>query len=133
MRCEWARAKARAARWHEELQLIVEEMRRALAFCAYQTVWWDELASAPAVRDITDAALREGKMAYAREHAAQERKMRASWALRWHTAMCAARDTGLVTRITIPDIPEAAARTPPVLDLRRDSDGRDGALEEPTD
>jgi hypothetical protein len=34
LRVEWAKAKARAARWEEEVVLLDEEMRRVIQFCA---------------------------------------------------------------------------------------------------
>lgn len=40
MRIEWARAKARADRWAEEEELLLEEMRRVLAYCDWKAVWW---------------------------------------------------------------------------------------------
>ncbi|OJT11755.1 hypothetical protein TRAPUB_11697 [Trametes pubescens] len=40
MRIEWARAKARADRWAEEEQLLLEEMRRVLEYCRWKATWW---------------------------------------------------------------------------------------------
>lgn len=44
MRVEWARTKARADRWEEEEQLLLEEMRRVLAYCEWKANWWREQA-----------------------------------------------------------------------------------------
>jgi hypothetical protein len=43
---EWARARARAACWEEELELLCKEMRRSLLFCQYQVSHWSKLAEA---------------------------------------------------------------------------------------
>ncbi|KAH9885585.1 hypothetical protein C8Q73DRAFT_795737 [Cubamyces lactineus] len=43
MRAEWARAKARAERWEEEVELLVEEMRRVIAYFEWTADWWGGL------------------------------------------------------------------------------------------
>ncbi|TDL14222.1 hypothetical protein BD410DRAFT_809909 [Rickenella mellea] len=40
IRVEWAKARARAHRWQEEVQLLLEEMRRVLTFLAHRAEWW---------------------------------------------------------------------------------------------
>ncbi len=59
MRIEWARAKARADRWAEEEQLLLEEMRRVLAYCDWKATWWrsqadlrDTLVPSPVLRGL---------------------------------------------------------------------------------
>ncbi|KAG2112875.1 hypothetical protein DEU56DRAFT_874348 [Suillus clintonianus] len=64
MRIEWCKARARAMRWKEELELLREEMRRTLQFFDWQAI--------------------EGRIAYARRQAALRRALRdtchSSWA-----------------------------------------------------
>lgn len=44
IRIEWCKARARAHRWQEECALLVEEMRRVLAFFHWQSNWWTKKA-----------------------------------------------------------------------------------------
>lgn len=46
MRVEWCKARARANRWAEEVDLVQEEMRRVLTYFDWQGRWWDERAVA---------------------------------------------------------------------------------------
>jgi hypothetical protein len=100
-------------------------MRRALQYCDFLAGRWDGLAKAASQAASGDAALSEGRTAYAREHAALERKTWAAWAASWRPAMVAAAATGLLWTVSIPDAPATPATSPPLLDLRRDAGGRD--------
>jgi hypothetical protein len=40
VRVQWSKLMAYAARWDEELRLIVEEMRRTLVFLKWKSEWW---------------------------------------------------------------------------------------------
>lgn len=40
LRVEWMKSRARFLRWDEEVVLIVEEMRRTLAYFEYKAAWW---------------------------------------------------------------------------------------------
>ena len=42
LRVIWARGKACAERWTEEVALLLEEMRRTLAYCEFKARWWRE-------------------------------------------------------------------------------------------
>jgi len=43
---EWAKSRARAQRWHEEVLLLKEEMRRVLVYFEYKVSWWVECSEA---------------------------------------------------------------------------------------
>ena len=45
MRVEYAKTRARALRWSEEVYLVKEEMRRVLEFFNWKMNWWAERAS----------------------------------------------------------------------------------------
>ncbi|KAF4588993.1 hypothetical protein EYR40_010549 [Pleurotus pulmonarius] len=66
MRIEWAKTKARADRWVEELQLVQEEMRRSLIFLAWKADWWCEQATR---RGNIPPAVSSGLSAYALKQA----------------------------------------------------------------
>lgn len=80
LRVEWAKCKARAARWEEEIRILLEEMRRVIAFGEWKADWWDSQAER---RAGVDMILKEGLGAYAAEHAANERAVVVSLELRW--------------------------------------------------
>lgn len=81
LRVEWAKAKARADRWEEEVVLLDEEMRRILEFCRWRASWWE---SQILQRDLPpDTPLSDGMLAYAHQQAALEREISANWVLKW--------------------------------------------------
>jgi hypothetical protein len=77
---EWLKCRARAARWKEEIQLIEEEMRRALTFCSWKVKWWEQQAHR---RTAVSPHLQEGILAYATENAAMERRRFMLWSDAW--------------------------------------------------
>jgi hypothetical protein len=66
IRVEWAKARARALRWDEEVDLLNEEMRRVLCYLDWKSAWWMEFGTA---RHVTEEHLREGLTAYASKQA----------------------------------------------------------------
>jgi hypothetical protein len=84
MRCEWAKTKARADRWREEVLLITEEMRRTICFLEWKAMWWLEQ-----VASRSDAPLRvqRGISAYAAKQAAVCRSMVRSFAECWYPTL----------------------------------------------
>ena len=80
LRIEWAKAKARASRWWEAVNLLNEEMRRAVAFCHARSQWWYQQATT-----VIDGPqeLQEGRRAYAFAHADAETLLGDRWAARW--------------------------------------------------
>lgn len=88
IRLEWAKCRARAERWHEELILLEEEMRRIIEFCNWKAAWWDGQADR---RSNMSPHLREGIRAYAAEQAATERRLARVWALKWNMVRQRAR------------------------------------------
>jgi hypothetical protein len=80
LRIEWAKCKACATRWAEEVRILLEEMRRVIAFGEWKADWWE--SQAEQCVDM-DAILKEGLRAYAAEHAAKERAVIVSLELRW--------------------------------------------------
>ncbi|TBU21626.1 hypothetical protein BD311DRAFT_677927 [Dichomitus squalens] len=67
MRLEWAQAKARAERWRENEQLVIEEMRRVIEFCGDRATWW---RSQKGRRFNIDTTLQQGLSIYAEKQAA---------------------------------------------------------------
>ncbi|KAG2101317.1 uncharacterized protein F5147DRAFT_812283 [Suillus discolor] len=73
MRIEWCKARARAHRWSEEVELLQEEMRRVLAFFDWHAAWWVERATSKTWLGLIE---NEGAVAYAHRQAAIRRMMR---------------------------------------------------------
>ncbi|KAJ7211675.1 hypothetical protein GGX14DRAFT_564905 [Mycena pura] len=80
IRIEWAKARARADRWREDLIYLEEEMRRVLMFGTWKAKWWDQQRQA---RFGLSSELAEGLYAYASEQAARERYWVAKWDAQW--------------------------------------------------
>ncbi|KAF5380091.1 hypothetical protein D9615_006268 [Tricholomella constricta] len=75
LRIEFCKSKARADRWSEEVQLLLEEMRRVLQFFESMAVKWDRRPAAMCFVS-KDSASVEALRAYAARQASQYRRMR---------------------------------------------------------
>ncbi|KAG1866481.1 hypothetical protein C8R48DRAFT_747671 [Suillus tomentosus] len=62
VRVEWCKARARANRWSEEVELLLEEMRRVIVFLKWQAEWWGGRRSSRASESVAE---QEGLAAYA--------------------------------------------------------------------
>ncbi|KAJ7046193.1 hypothetical protein C8F04DRAFT_938986 [Mycena alexandri] len=80
LRIEWAKARARALRWTEEVDLLEEEMRRILQFLTWRGRWWRERADG---RGREDGPQREGERAYAYRQARLQEQLCAGFADKW--------------------------------------------------
>ncbi|KAG2738757.1 hypothetical protein P692DRAFT_20757584, partial [Suillus brevipes Sb2] len=80
LRVEWCKARARAHRWEEEVQLLNEERRRVLAFFEWQALWWEAQSSRRAFGS-TEAA--EGAVAYAHRQASLRRRLASHFKSIW--------------------------------------------------
>ncbi|KAG1779216.1 hypothetical protein EV702DRAFT_1216574 [Suillus placidus] len=80
MRIEWCKARARAMRWAEEVELLKEEMRRIQQFFEWDAQRWDERGLGNALQD---ADQREGQMAYAKRQAVLRRMLAESFKTSW--------------------------------------------------
>ncbi|KAJ7448481.1 hypothetical protein FB451DRAFT_1567204 [Mycena latifolia] len=81
LRVEWAKTRARAHRWAEEVDLLEEEMRRTLAFLDWKAAWWKNLSQGRP--EVNDRCLREGLAAYAERQAAIQVDMKARFERTW--------------------------------------------------
>jgi hypothetical protein len=80
MRVEWCKARARANRWAEEVELLQEEMRRVAAFFEWHAAWWDERAAVGVgFGEIESEAL----IAYASRQVAIRKSMRKRCLVLW--------------------------------------------------
>jgi hypothetical protein len=81
---EWAKAKARADRWEEEVILLDEEMRRVLQFCRWKADWWVAQVPQRVIDDNDNLAA--GLVAYASEQAYLEKHIHDTWEVKWSVA-----------------------------------------------
>lgn len=88
LRAEWARSRARVRRCTEEVELLLEEMRRVLAFYEWKARQWDSKREGR--RDVS-AELREGIKAYAVEQAALQRSLSSTCRSLWKTPLASVK------------------------------------------
>ncbi|KAG1898676.1 uncharacterized protein F5891DRAFT_1190447 [Suillus fuscotomentosus] len=69
---EWCKARARAHRWEEEVQLLWEEMCCIVAFLDWQAGWWDMQGPRHAFNSLQAG---EGALAYVQRQANLRRQM----------------------------------------------------------
>ncbi|KAF9014796.1 hypothetical protein BDZ89DRAFT_1220444 [Hymenopellis radicata] len=79
VRIEWCKSYARTRRWNEEVQLLLEEMRRVLRSLAWMADWWMARAEESSGGTLLD----KGRRAYARRQAAWLGQIRTKFAGRW--------------------------------------------------
>ena len=84
MRVEWAKTKACADRWHEEVLLVSEEMCHVLYFFQWKAEWW---ASQSALRTDAPIRVRRGIKAYAAKQVAISHAMAISFAAQWYPTL----------------------------------------------
>ncbi|KAF8162287.1 hypothetical protein K438DRAFT_1775989 [Mycena galopus ATCC 62051] len=72
LRVEWCKAYARMRRWHEDVVLVEEEMRRTIQYGYWEAGQW--LERSVARENEVDAELQEGLKAYALEQTHREAK-----------------------------------------------------------
>ncbi|KAH9974339.1 hypothetical protein BGW80DRAFT_1130440, partial [Lactifluus volemus] len=80
LRVEWAKSRARAERWAEEVRLTAEEMQRVLWYFDWKSHWW---AAQGKLRTTDDATLDAGLVAYARKQARVQQQMAEDFAKHW--------------------------------------------------
>ena len=89
---EWAKPKAWADWWEEEVVLLNEEMWRILKlkFCNWKAAWWESWIMQWVSLLPSDGPLVDGLWAYAYKQAALECEIFKKWALKWKgTCNCA--------------------------------------------
>ncbi|KAJ7810115.1 hypothetical protein B0H13DRAFT_2248680 [Mycena leptocephala] len=82
LRVEWAKTRARAMRYGEEVDLGEEEMRRVPDFLDWRSEWWRSRVGLRAALQ-PEEALREGHSAYAHKQAGIMEGLSASFRLQW--------------------------------------------------
>lgn len=88
LRLEWCQAQARVTWYEEEVQLVVEEMRRTLAYFEWLACQWENRATSPSVCAAGgDNVTIGGISAYARKQAAIYRKLVGIFIESWYECL----------------------------------------------
>ncbi|KAK6972220.1 CxC2 domain-containing protein [Favolaschia claudopus] len=74
LRIEWTKARARARRWEEEVELLEEEYRRVLISFEHEAAGWEDRAKAIPVGTV-EIGYAQGAVAYALKQAAMYRTL----------------------------------------------------------
>jgi hypothetical protein len=80
LRVEWSKSRARAARWTEDVKLLVDEMRRVIEFEEWRAGWWRKQAHRQLV---VSEHIQHGLVAYAERQAALCECIARGHALHW--------------------------------------------------
>ncbi|KAJ8591371.1 hypothetical protein M405DRAFT_851366 [Rhizopogon salebrosus TDB-379] len=80
VRVEWCKARARAMRWSEEVELLHEEMSRVIQFFQWQVDWWEEQRY---LRSDQVPEVLEGLAAYAAKQASIRRAFEVHFRKLW--------------------------------------------------
>lgn len=84
MRVGWAKSKARAERWHEEVLLLTEEMRRVIEYFEWKARWWR--IQGPRRVDA-DGAIQQGAVAYAAKQSTMFENLAKDFAAKWYPCL----------------------------------------------
>lgn len=83
IRMEWAKADARALRFEEDTLLVLEEMRRTLAFFQWKAEWWLSQRGRLMTDPQMTADIQSGLDAYAARQASMYHALSRKFARRW--------------------------------------------------
>jgi hypothetical protein len=109
LRCEWAKSRARANRWSEEVTLLTEEMRRVVVFLRWKADWWSLQGKA---RTVVSAGLAEGLRSYAAKQEHLYNSLAESFSAMWSPVLFAndipvgwplVSEFSFTNSVTIPD------------------------------
>lgn len=80
---DWSKARARGARWFEEVEQVDEEMRRVLESSVSQQDHWCAAVLRRPLPNHKDRYLQDGLRAYAAEHIDREETILRLWGEKW--------------------------------------------------
>jgi hypothetical protein len=81
LRIEWAKTRAKALQYAEEVDLLEEEMRRVLQFLEWRASWWRAQIGVRAEGQSEE--LREGHVVYVHTQAAYMEGLRTKFQTQW--------------------------------------------------
>jgi len=84
LRIEWCKAQERAKRYEEEVELVVEEMRRTLVTFELNACEWDRRATSLSLHTSLASAIATGATAYAYKQASIQRNLIKTFISDWY-------------------------------------------------
>lgn len=84
MRAEWSVGRARVRRWEEEVDLLLEEMDRAVLYFEWKATWWRGKIDA---RPDARSDIKSGLVAYAQRKAVMFDLLAAGCRSHWRVAL----------------------------------------------
>ena len=87
LRVEWCKGQERAKQYEEEVQLVVEEMRRTLAYFEWERREWEISGSNSPRLPTADAAIPAGVSLYAYKQAEIQRRLIESCLCDWYNIL----------------------------------------------
>ncbi|KAI0057483.1 hypothetical protein BV25DRAFT_1812316 [Artomyces pyxidatus] len=84
MRVDWVKARARARRWHEEIEFLKEEMPRSVKFLHWKSEWWSSRSS---MRTDTSPDIASGLKAYAARQSSIYTSLASSFQRYWTASL----------------------------------------------
>ncbi|KAJ7834048.1 hypothetical protein B0H14DRAFT_3087643 [Mycena olivaceomarginata] len=80
VRIEWAKMRAHAMRWTEEVDLLEEEMRHIIEFLWWRSGWWKERVN---IQGLSEGPQQEGETAYAMRQANIQATLASEFLTEW--------------------------------------------------
>jgi hypothetical protein len=87
LQVEWAKARARAERFGEEVDLLLEEMRRVRRYLAWRIEWWKARAFS-GTSDVSEE-VKAGHVAYALKQASVLQRLWTKFSMLWQSELSA--------------------------------------------
>ncbi|KAG1817378.1 hypothetical protein EV424DRAFT_1472894 [Suillus variegatus] len=113
VRIEWCKSRARALRWTEEVELLMEEMGRVIQFLHWDAQHWDERRSQLTVEN---PAHTEGLHAYAVQQAHIRRRLAAHFHALWAPYLMPTLGPGINTTHAELSLPDLTMPNAPLMD-----------------
>jgi len=79
LRVEWSKSQARKVRWEEEVEIILEEMRRSVVYYEWKEQWWLKQNA----RQASDNHIQHGIAAYSHKQAYYCKCLAEGFAMAW--------------------------------------------------
>lgn len=118
LRVQWAKSKASARSWADDVRLLVEEMCRVEAATRHIADRWTRESK---LRLTAPSELQEGLAAYAFRHAAMEESLASKWAEQWRKGKERAGPI-LAGNMEAAEVAEGLTKTDRVIEIELEED-----------
>jgi hypothetical protein len=84
---EWAKTYAHANHFDEEVELVIEEMRRACRYFTWWGSWWQQRERVQTIGGQNSLLIQAGQLAYARKQASILEQLSAKFLTLWQVEL----------------------------------------------